>query len=126
MRRFIISLIFIITILVIKTTNLINVSVEIKITLFIVAPIYILWLILRYSKPGKVLKYRKIAICCVISVFYSIAASEFLNKNYPAVFEKYKSLLMIFILGSLFITILVGGVCVYLIKLNEDDYKGLL
>lgn len=120
-KKFLILTIFFITILVIGTRGFINVSLEIKLLTLAVVPVYFIWLISKYSKQGKTTKYKIIYISFLGVVFYIIGISGFLQKYYPVNFEKYRYILSILILGSLFLNVIVGSICYYLVKMNDDN-----
>ena len=125
-RKFLILTIFFITILIIRTKGFINVPLEIKLLILAVVPVYFIWLISKYSKPGKTTKYRIIYISSLGVVFYIIGVSGFLQKYYPITFEKYRHIISILILASLFLNVIVGSICYYLVKMNDDDYGNMI
>lgn len=60
----------IIAIVVINSIGIVKVSLEMKIFALVFAPIFVLWIILKYMKPKKQQKYTIIIFITFIITFY--------------------------------------------------------
>jgi hypothetical protein len=97
-------------------------SYIVKTSIMIIAPIFLIWIILKYNKSGRTKKYRLISFSSFGLLMYLIALTSYIDKNHNQMFEKYQSLFKIVLLSDFFLTLIIAVVCLYKIKDIEDRY----
>lgn len=91
---------------------------------FVLAPIFFICLVVKYSKPGKVTIYRIIGYSSAGVWLYIMAITAFIHEYYNSIFQRYFSILRYLGLGSLFLAGIIITICSIIVRASDDEYYG--
>jgi glucan phosphoethanolaminetransferase (alkaline phosphatase superfamily) len=93
----------------------------IKIIVLIIAPIYLIWLVMRFSKPSKAKKYRIILYSSAGIMFYIAAICSLIDRYYNEFFQRNIMAFRFIGIGGLFTSVIVMALCYVKVKENENQ-----
>ena len=116
-------ILFFIPIVLIKIIGYNNIPTIFIILLFIIIPIYFIWMINKYSEPGKIKKYRIKGTICGGIILYATVTLNIIDKCFHTFFEEYRTIIEIVFFIIFIIALIIAGMCSYQIKYNEESNR---
>jgi hypothetical protein len=120
-KSFLYVVVFLITIVAIKSIGIGKIPINLKILVLIIGPIFLIWMVLKYKGEGKKQKYIIISFLSGGVLFYLVGVIMILQNYYNNIFVKYRSVLVTILLSTFILTIIIVLICRF--KIGEDNIE---